>query len=181
MTINFKELAIGLTNQAVPLVTKGLGILVENRSIEKRTILQDQKIEKFEESLTRLSKDKTEPGSKNTSSKQKLTTGILPGEDKAALGNRKWKEYEDHLSNLPDDATPGQVQLALQEIQVNMSESYPCEDCRQHAIENLGKFPLTNSDTKTKSDAKQRLCGFHNVVNKMLEKPITVDCTRIKI
>lgn len=179
-----KELVMGLSQQAVPLITKGMEMFIESKSIEKRAIISDQRIEKYEQALLKFEEKDDAPGRRKSSdnklSKHQLSTGILEGEDKIALGNRKWKEYENHVSDLSENASEGEVQIALKEIEVNISESYPCEDCRTNAVVNLVKFPLTHNSVKTKSQAKERLCGFHNVTNKSLDKPITVNCTRIE-
>ena len=186
MVIHLKELAINLTQQALPLIQKGMEMMIENKSIEKRSLIANEKIEKLEQSLVRFEKmDNQIVTTKNTKnitqvesklSNHKLTTGVLEGEDKIALGHRKWSEYENHLSDLSDNATPEQVQTALNEIQANITDSYPCEDCRENAIKNLKKFPLNVSDVKTKNEGRERLCNFHNVVRKNLKQEIVVDC-----
>lgn len=186
MVINFKELAINLTQQSLPLIQKGMEVFIENRSIEKRTIIANEKLEKLEQSLVKFEKMDNQIVSKKNVGKitevpsklsnHKLTTGVLEGEDKIALGHRKWSEYENHLNDLPNNATSEQVQIALTEIQVNITDSYPCEDCRINSIKNLKKFPLNVSDVKTKNEGKERLCQFHNVVRKDLKQEIVVDC-----
>ena len=46
----------------------------------------------------------------------------------------------------------------------------PCPDCQQHAIQQLGS--LKEHMIKNKSDLKNVLNSFHNIVNRRLNKPI---------
>ena len=170
-------LKIGATiaKESMPLVQKMISAYVEGKQMEKHSELFEKKMIRSMEILDQHDTDKNK-----TSTKPGLTKGILKGEGKDELGRRKWKEYENHLAQLPDSATPVQAQKALKEIQDNISKEFPCEECRIHAIDHLSKFPLTDKSVTGKDDAKARLCTFHNIVNDQLGKPITVKCSPIE-
>ena len=148
--MDYMKLAATLGKESIPLIQNLVSSYIEGRTMEKHAELFEKRISKSEQILNSF-----DPNFKNNlTKKSELTTGILEGEDTKALGNRKWKEYENHLEELPNDATPAQAQKALKEIQSNITESYPCESCKINATEHLKEFPLTNKSVTGKNDAK---------------------------
>lgn len=172
--MDFRKIGSMLIKESIPIVQNLVIGAVESRTMNKHAEIFEKKMNRSVEIL-----DNAEAKSKVSDMVVKLTTGIQEGESKESLGRRKWKEYEDHLAKLPDSATPAQAQKALKQIQDNIEKSFPCEDCRIHAIENLSKFPLKDKSVSSKDDAKARLCTFHNIVNDQLGKPITVTCSPV--
>ena len=154
------------------------GVIIDhfhNQSEQRLREIENKKFEKIRKFLD----SKAPKSTSNTKPSEGLTTGFLEGESIEQLGRRKWKEYENHLSELSDSATPAQAQKALKEIQDNITKSFPCKDCRINSIENFKEFPLTDKSVTGKKDAEARLCTFHNIVNDQLGKPITVKCSPV--
>lgn len=177
--MDFSKIGSLIMKESIPIVQNLIIGAVESRTMNKHAEIFEKKMNRSVEILD-IAESKSNhihtPGGSGEAG-PKLSTGVKKGETKESLGNRKWKEYEDHLEKLPDSATQSQVQKALQQIQDNISKSYPCEDCRIHAIENLNEFPLNDKSVSSKDDGKARLCTFHNIVNEQLGKPITVTCS----
>jgi len=104
-----------------------------------------------------------------------LSEGFLPSETIEDLGRRKWEEYHSKVDSLPDNASEWQVKEALGQIVDNI-QVYPCETCKKNALINLKKHPILTGSTKTKQQAQEGLCNFHNAVRTMLNKEITHTC-----
>ena len=155
--------------------------LLTNYLIEKRTEVKMKKIHQLE--YQRLDKIKKTLSGSTTSLTYgstkgptiKLTKGFLPKESIEELGRRKWSEYHNAIDSLPENSSQVQVHNALKQIIDNI-KVFPCLNCRENAIRNMKKYPLLTSSIKTKREAQQRMCGFHNVVREMLNKPITHNC-----
>lgn len=58
----------------------------------------------------------------------------------------------------------------LKSIVLEYSESFPCEECREHFNELLQVHPFQLDDIKTDEDAKVWSWLTHNMVNKRLGK-----------
>lgn len=59
----------------------------------------------------------------------------------------------------------------LKSIVMEYSESFPCEECREHFNTLLDTHPFQLDDIKTDNDAKVWSWLTHNIVNKRLGKP----------
>lgn len=59
----------------------------------------------------------------------------------------------------------------LVDIVHEYSESFPCEECREHFNVLLDTHPFKLNDIKTDEDAKVWSWLTHNIVNKKLGKP----------
>lgn len=59
----------------------------------------------------------------------------------------------------------------LKNIVTEYSESFPCEECREHFNDLLDSHPFQVNDIKTDEDAKVWSWLTHNMVNKRLGKP----------
>lgn len=55
---------------------------------------------------------------------------------------------------------------------VLLKDTLPCSVCANHYAENLKKMPLSDKDLANKESLVKWLINFHNVVNKMKEKPV---------
>lgn len=82
--------------------------------------------------------------------------------DRESLGRSTWKLLHDIVDNVAYDKNS--VFVSLMD---NLSEIYPCEECRDH----IGEYLLESPAEMT----HEWLCTFHNVVNTRLGKK-TVDC-----
>ena len=58
----------------------------------------------------------------------------------------------------------------LKEIVSEYSESFPCEECREHFNNLLEVHPIQIKDLRTKQDAKVWSWLTHNIVNKRIGK-----------
>jgi len=94
------------------------------------------------------------------------------------LSARCWRILSES-GELKNSSNCLEITTALNKIQANIVNDYPCESCKVNAINNLKKAPLISVDVKTKKDGQRKLCEFHNMVNEMLGKPITHDCSVI--
>lgn len=158
--------------------------LLTNYFIEKGTEnkmkrihqLETQRINKIQLALSDSPSSSTYSSTKGSTIK--LSKGFLPKESIEDLGRRKWSEYHNAIDSLPENASQVQVHNALKQIVDNI-KVFPCLNCRENAIKNMKKYPLLISSIKTKREAQQRICGFHNTVNEMLDKPITHNCDLI--
>jgi len=165
LPVNWNNLLVGVGQSLIPLVQQGINAYVDERTHTK-------KLDAFNARIAKLQVSSGQKPSKSL----KLTTGILGNESVEDLGRRKWTEYEKFLNTLPDNATPSEAQSALQQIESNIVNDYPCESCRENSAKSLKKFPLSTVSVISKKDAQKRLCGFHNVVREFLGKDITHDC-----
>jgi len=172
MPINWTMIGLELAGQSVPLIQQFIQSSVESKAEEKRMHIMKRKISQMQSVV----RSNDSPG---RVSLPKLTIGIRKNETLETLGRRKWREYETFLDSVPENASPGEVKTALNKIQANIVNDYPCESCKVNAINNLKKAPLISVDVKTKKDGQRKLCEFHNMVNEMLGKPITHDCSVI--
>ena len=59
----------------------------------------------------------------------------------------------------------------LKSIVNEYSESFPCEECREHFNELLDSHPFQVDDIQTDEDAKVWSWLTHNMVNKRIGKP----------
>lgn len=59
----------------------------------------------------------------------------------------------------------------LKGIVQEYSESFPCEECREHFNELLVSHPFQVDDIKTDEDARVWSWLTHNMVNKKIDKP----------
>jgi len=164
MAINWTAIGLELAGQTVPLVQQFIQYSIDGNAEEKKMKIMKRKINQMQDNS---------PG---RVSSPKLTIGIKRNETLESLGRRKWKEFETFLDVLPENSSPGEARTALNKIQANIVNDYPCESCKVNAINNLKKTPLISADVQSKKDAQRKLCEFHNVVNEMLGKPITHDC-----
>ncbi len=172
MPVNWTAIGLELAGQSVPLIQQFIRSSLEGNAEEKKMAIMKRKISQMQ-NVVNTGKS---PGRVSI---PKLTIGIRKNETLESLGRRKWKEFETFLDVLPDNAAPGEVRTALNKIQANIVNDYPCESCKVNAINNLKKAPLISADVQTKKDGQRKLCEFHNVVNEMLGKPITHDCSVI--
>lgn len=150
--------------------------MATNYVMEKMNQNNQKKIHQLE--IQKYQKIKLALGSSDGStngSTISLSKGFLPKESIDDLGRRKWDEYHKKIDSLPENSSQVQVHNALKEIIDNI-KVYPCLTCRENSLRNLKKFPLLTSSVKTKKDGQKRICGFHNVVREMLNKPITHNC-----
>ncbi len=172
MAINWTAIGLELAGQTVPLVQQFIQSSIYGDAEERKMKIMKRKINQMQVAI----KSNNSPG---RVSSPKLTIGIKRNETLESLGRRKWKEFETFLDALPENSSPGEVRTALNKIQANIVNDYPCESCKVNAINNLKKTPLISADVQSKKDAQRKLCEFHNVVNEMLGKPITHDCSVI--
>lgn len=82
--------------------------------------------------------------------------------DRESLGRSTWKLLHDIVDNVEYDKNS--VFVSLMD---NLSEIYPCTECREHIHTYLKENPAEMSH--------QWLCTFHNAVNRRLDKQI-VEC-----
>jgi len=162
------KVLIGVGQSIIPLFQQGIIAYAEGKA-------QEKKLDAFNNRIAKLQISTGQQPSKSI----KLTTGVLGNESVADLGRRKWTEYEKFLEALPDNATSTQAQKALNQIQSNIVNDYPCESCRENSAANLKKFPLSTTSIISKKDAQKRLCGFHNIVREFLGKEISHNCETI--
>ena len=96
----------------------------------------------------------------------------LPEMTKEEIGRQMWDESHQSVENLDDSADEQTVQKTMKKIEKSFKK-HPCGECQIQAKKNLKELPITKS--KTKEEAKQTLCQFHNKVNNDLGKP-TFNC-----
>ena len=96
----------------------------------------------------------------------------LPQMTKEEIGRQMWDESHQSVENLDDSADEQTVKKTMKKIEKSFKK-HPCEECQIQAKKNLKELPITKS--KTKEEAKQTLCQFHNKVNDDLGKP-TFNC-----
>lgn len=172
MAINWTSVILELSGQSIPVIQQFAQSWINGNAEEKSMKIMDKKIRAMEKVVQSTN-------SPRRVSTPKLSIGIERNETLESLGRRKWKEFETFLDALPQNASPGEVRTALNKIQANIVNDYPCESCKVNAINNLKKKPLISQDVQSKKDAQRKLCEFHNVVNEMLGKPITHNCSVI--
>jgi len=81
--------------------------------------------------------------------------------DKESLGRSTWKLLHDIVDNVEYNENSNTAFCSLMD---NLSEIYPCEECREHIEEYIKESPAEMTH--------EWLCTFHNAVNKRLNKKI---------
>jgi FAD-linked sulfhydryl oxidase len=95
-----------------------------------------------------------------------------PQMTKEEIGRQMWDESHQSVEDLDDSADEQTVKKTMKKIEKSFKK-HPCMECQIQAKKNLKELPITKS--KTKDEAKQTLCQFHNKVNDDLGKP-QFDC-----
>ncbi len=169
MPVNWTAIGLELAGQTVPLIQQFIQSSINGTAEEKKMKIMKRKVSQMQAVI----KSTDSPGRTST---PRLTTGIKENESVEALGRRKWREFENVIADLPENASPSLINETLNAINSNIVNDFPCEECRQNAIINLKKSPLITPESQTKKDAQLKLCKFHNTVREMLGKPITHNC-----
>jgi len=95
-----------------------------------------------------------------------------PEMTKEEIGRQMWDKSHGKIEELDESANEKEVKKTMKEIEKEFKH-HPCLECQQNAKKNLKDMPLSKS--KTKEEAKNTLCKFHNKVNGDLGKP-TFNC-----
>ncbi len=90
------------------------------------------------------------------------------------LGRSGWTVLHSFATSYPEN--PSNKDLGrLSDFLEYFAHYYPCEKCSYHMTKYLSEHPLKAS---TRSEFQNWLCGFHNDVNKRLNKT-TFDCSTV--
>lgn len=149
----------------IPMISGMISEQLQMKAVKKMHALDLEKISKTQQMMNKKIHGKN----------IQLSEGFLPNESIEDLGRRKWEEYHSKVDSLPENASEWQVKEALGQIVDNI-QVYPCETCKKNALTNLKTHPILTATTKTKQEAQQGLCNFHNAVRTMLKKEITHNC-----
>ncbi|PVU91085.1 hypothetical protein BB559_004298 [Furculomyces boomerangus] len=146
----------------------------------RKDLLSDSKLSSLKNELNQdvSSKDKLETVGKPTLPLEiqgqalmgKMTNETL----RADLGRSSWYLLHVMASRYPHDPTKQERDIALGFLNY-FSYLYPCGDCAVHFQKHLKKSPPNLDD---RDGFEQWLCKTHNIVNKMLGKPI-FDCLTV--
>jgi len=86
-------------------------------------------------------------------------------------GPHVWQALHYITLGYPENPTEDQKKK-YKNFFVLLKYTLPCSVCANHYGENLKKMPLSDKDLKNKESLVKWLINFHNIVNKMKEKPI---------
>ena len=86
-------------------------------------------------------------------------------------GPHVWQALHYITLGYPQNPTKEQ-KLKYKTFFVLLKDTLPCSVCANHYAENLKKMPLSDKDLANKESLVKWLINFHNVVNKMKEKPV---------
>lgn len=86
-------------------------------------------------------------------------------------GHSRWNSIHAMTIGYSENPSPEEMNAIKQEI-TGLKYTLPCSICRGHFEKNYKELPLTDDILKSRKKLIEWGINFHNIINKMLGKPI---------
>lgn len=91
--------------------------------------------------------------------------------DSSKWGPATWQYLHAITLNYPEEPSDQMKDIFRREIE-DLEFKLPCSECQSHCKKNLCQLPLLDSDLSSRVSLIRWMIKFHNIINKMLNKPV---------